>query len=441
ALRDVGVVLDWFEELAELVPRSGLPLESVNPHPRRPLSACLWRPLSPGCTFPIMTARTRASRLWTLPTLALLGVACVSVPTQTPNMQPAGAREISAAQLREMVLQFAEEYAEGAELLADSMRAASDDPVLSYRALLWKATSVHQMRQAALLSDPLLGLIDAWLYTIQLQQFIASPPPVYDPVDGAHRPVAIDFLDRMQRRARGLAVSLVGEESVAEFEPRLVEYASERPINPLNLGRTSIMAADSTMLRPVGGGLGGTMAATYWSMRDVADRVSALDATLGKELRWNVELLAYDLAGLPVVDSTLTSVRASLDRIAALADTLPSFVSGERTAVLDALHTELAGLTAAIESMRVATLATVSEERAAVIDALARERIAMLEALTVQRIATLAAVDSILAGTIDRSERLVDHVIWRLAQLFAIGFVLLVIAVAILLRVWRPSRS
>jgi hypothetical protein len=245
----------------------------------------------------------------------------------------------------------------------------------------------------------------------------------------------------MELRARGLAVSLVGEESVTRFEPRLLDYAAEHPINPLNLGRISIMAADSAMLRPVGGGLGGTMAATYWSMRDVADRISALDATLGKELRWNVELLTHDLAGMPIVDSTLTSVRTSLDRIAALADTLPALVSGERTAVLEALHGELADLTSAIESMRLATLETVSGERTAVLEALARERVAVLEAVTAQRIATLVAVDSILAGTLDRSERLVDHIIWRLAQLLAVGLVVLLIAAVIVVRVWRPSQA
>jgi hypothetical protein len=374
--------------------------------------------------------------------LGLLGVACVSVPTQTPNMERAGVKQVTASQLREIVLQFAEEWAEAVELTADSIRLVSDDPAVQYRALLWKATSVHQMRRAALLSDPLLGLIDAWLYTIQLRHFMESPQPKYGMIEeDSIRVVAVDFLRRMELRARGLAVSLVGEESVTRFEPRLLDYAAEHPINPLNLGRISIMAADSAMLRPVGGGLGGTMAATYWSMRDVADRISALDATLGKELRWNVELLTHDLAGMPIVDSTLTSVRTSLDRIAALADTLPALVSGERTAVLEALHGELADLTSAIESMRLATLETVSGERTAVLEALARERVAVLEAVTAQRIATLVAVDSILAGTLDRSERLVDHIIWRLAQLLAVGLVVLLIAAVIVVRVWRPSQA
>jgi hypothetical protein len=91
--------------------------------------------------------------------------------------------------------------------------------------------------------------------------------------------------------------------------------------------------------------------------------------------------------------------------------------------------------------MRVATLETVSGERVAVLEALTRERVAMLEAVTTQRIATLAAVDSILQGTMDRSERLVDHIIWRLAQLLAVCLIVLLIAAVIVLRVWRPSRS
>jgi hypothetical protein len=388
-----------------------------------------------------MIARFPTAGLRVLPFVALLGLGCVSVPQHTPNMKRAGVEDLTATQLRELVLQFADDYAQAVERTADSVRTVVDDPELAYLALLLKSTAVHHMRQAALISDPLLGLVDVWLYAVQLRMFVESPPPSYGKFDEENRTMALDVLRRKERRAVELAISAVGTERVERFTPRLLAFAAEHPIDPLTLGRTSIMSADSAVLLPVGGGVGGTLAATYWSMRDVADRISALDAALGKELRWNVELLARDLAGMPVVDSVLTSVRSSLDRIAALADTLPMLVSGERTAVLETLHDELVDLTSAIESMRLATLETVSGERAAVLDALARERVAMLEALTVQRIATLAAVDSILAGTLDRSERLVDHIIWRLAQLLAVGLIVLLIAAVIVVRVWRPSRT
>jgi hypothetical protein len=388
-----------------------------------------------------MMSRPVTSPRWALAFLGLLGVACVSVPQQTPNMERAGVKELTATQLREMVLEYAADFGQAVERTADSIRTVVHEPELRYLALLLKSTAVHQMRQAALISDPLLALVDVWLYAVQLRMFVESPPPGYGKFDEGHRAMALEVLERKEQRAVQLAISAVGAERVGQFTGRLHKFAEEHPIDPLTLGRTSILAADSAVLRPVGGGIGGTMAATYWSMRDVADRVDGISAGLGKELRWNIELLAHDLTAMPVVDSTLTSVRASLDRLAALADTLPMLVTGERAAVLAALHTELADLTSAIESMRVATLETVSGERVAVLEALTRERVAMLEAVTTQRIATLAAVDSILQGTMDRSERLVDHIIWRLAQLLAVCLIVLLIAAVIVLRVWRPSRS
>ncbi len=373
-----------------------------------------------------------------VPVLAL-AAACVSVPTQSPSMKRAGIEDITAGQLREMVLQYAEEFAQAAELTADSVRSVEGDPEVRYRALKWKAVTVRHVREAALISDPLLGLADVWLYAVQLRMFVESPPPTYDVLPGPARGAALQFTQRMEARARGLATQTVGAEAVERFEPRLHEFATAHPIDPLTLGRTSILAADSAMLRPVGGGIGGAIGATYWSMRDVADRAGAINDALGRELRWNMELLAHDLARSPVVDSTIGSVRTSLERIAALADTLPTLVSGERAVVLEALHTELAVLTTAIDAMRLETLDAVTAERVAVLEAVARERVAVLDAITQERLATLAAMDSIVTRAIDHSENLVDHIFWRMIQLVAVVLVLLVVALAIILRVRRPA--
>jgi len=371
--------------------------------------------------------------------LVAFSAACVSVPQQTANMKAAGVEHLTAAQLRDMLLQYAGEFTQAIELTADSMRATNDDPEVRHRALQWKVVSARSIREAALLSDPLLGLADVWLFTVQARRFVESPPPPYDVLPGPHRAVAIEMMRRQEQRARQLAINVVGAERAEAFGPRVLEFAAEHPIDPLTLGRTSVMAADSAVLRHMGGGIGGTMAATYWSMRDVADRASSINDALGKELRWNIELLAHDLAALPGVDSTLSGVRNSLDRVAALADTLPTLVSGERAVVLEALHTELATLTAEIDAMRLETLDAVSGERVAVIEAIARERLALLDAVTSERLATLAAVDSILIGAIDHSESLVDHIFWRLLQFGAVAFVLLFVAAVILLRVRRPT--
>jgi hypothetical protein len=265
-----------------------------------------------------------------------------------------------------------------------------------------------------------------------------SPPPEYAVLRTPYAGVALDLMRRQEARARRLAVDVAGAERVTAFEPKLMEFAAAHPIDPLTLSRTSVLAADSALLRPVGGGIGSTLAATSWGVRELDDRLTSLDATLGKELRWNIELLADDLAGMPVVDSTLNGILYSLERITALTDTIPTLVTGERTAVLEALHVELATLTAAIDAMRRETLESVSGERAAVLDAVTSERVALLEAITRERVATLMSVDSMLARAMDRSERLIDHLFWRVLQLGAIAFVVLLVTGVVTVRMLRP---
>ncbi|MEE8191657.1 MAG: hypothetical protein V3T74_02855 [Gemmatimonadales bacterium] len=387
----------------------------------------------------IMSSHSR--RLAAAAAVLLLLTACLKVPTQTPTMKEVGVEHVTATQLREMVLVFATQFGQAVEYAADSIIETTDDPAVRYRALLWKSVVVTTVREAALISDPLLALVDVWLYTIQLTSFMESPPPAYGMLPGSQRGVALGLARDLRAKARDLAVRVVGEETAAMALPRIEAFAAAHPIDPMTLNRTSILAADSLTLRSVGGGIGGAIGATYWSMRDLADRAGAINDALGKELRWNLELMVYELAQMPVVDSTLTSLRSSLDRIAALADTLPPLVSGERAAVLDALHTELVTLTRAIDAMRVETIDAVTVQRIAVLEALTIQRVAVLAVVHQQRVATLMAMDSIVTRAIDESNRVVDHIFWRAFQLMAVLGVGVVLLVLLVLRGRRDGRE
>ena len=371
----------------------------------------------------------------------LLLTACLKVPTQTPTMKRAEVEHITATQLREMVLEYARQFGQAVEYVSDSIINTNDDADVQYRALQWKAVSIATVREAALISDPLLALADVWLYTVQMTSFVESPPPGYDQLPEEYREVALALVHDLRTKARDLAVYVVGPERAAGAEPRIEAFAAAHPIDPITLNRTSVLSADSLTLRQVGGGIGGAIGATYWSMRDVADRAGAINDALGKELRWNLQLMAYELAQMPAVDSTLTSVRSSLDRIAALADTLPPLVSGERAVVLDALHMELANLTRSIDAMRVETLDAVTQERIAVMEALTIQRVAVLAAVHEQRIATLMTMDSIVTRAIDQSNQVVDHIFWRAFQLIAVMGLGIVVLVLLLLRAQRGGRE
>jgi hypothetical protein len=166
----------------------------------------------------------------------VLSSACVSVPQQTANMKAAGVEHLTAAQLRDMLLQFGGEFTQAIELTADSVRAATGDPIVRHRALQWKVAAARNVREAALLSDPILGLADVWLFTVQARMFVESPPPTYEVLPSGFRNVAIEVMREQEARARQLAIDVVGAERSAAFEPRVLQFAAEHPIDPLTLG-------------------------------------------------------------------------------------------------------------------------------------------------------------------------------------------------------------
>jgi hypothetical protein len=134
--------------------------------------------------------------------LLLLSAGCVRVPTQLPAMKDAGIESFTAWELRDLVLQYASSFSQAAEALADSVRVATLNPEIQYRALRWKSVAVWNIREAALLSDPLLALIDVWLYAVQLHEFVLSPSPTYESITGAERTVALRLLDEQVQAAR-----------------------------------------------------------------------------------------------------------------------------------------------------------------------------------------------------------------------------------------------
>ena len=362
-------------------------------------------------------------------TVGLLAFAgCFRVPQQSAVMERVGTVEVSATELRELVVQFGREFTRTVEVTADSLSEGSGDPRVHHAALVWKTLVARDVRRAALLDDPLVATADVWALSRQMQAYFGTEAAQRTFGDG--RIIALETSTRLERLAHDLVVRVAGDSVATAFEPRLQRFVSANPIDPQTFTRRSILAVDTMETAHPSSGVGVAVGGTYWAAKTVGDRLAEFDDILGKELRWNLELLVHDLAASPGVDSTMRSVHQLLDRFGTLADTLPLVASGERAAVLAAMHEELAAAIGAISSEREAVLAAVTIERMAVLDAITRERIA-----------TLAAVDSIMARTLERSEDLVDHLFWRLGQLLAVLVGLVVVAWLVISRVRAPAGS
>jgi len=98
-------------------------------------------------------------------------------------------------------------------------------------------------------------------------------------------------------------------------------------------------------------------------------------------------------------------IAPGFERLAAVAETTPGFVASERKATIDDLGREVTRMIAFFERERIVALKQVTEERVAAINT-------MTQAVSDERNAFERDIER--AGV-----QLVDHAVWRLAELFA----------------------
>ena len=175
-------------------------------------------------------------------------------------------------------------------------------------------------------------------------------------------------------------------------------------------------------------------------------RLGSYSTLLPKEIRWQGELLAGEVAGRENLRSTLEDLEA-VGRVARRADAVLSDMPGTVRAasgpigeLLDAQRREIL---AALEPQRIALTAYVTAERQAAVDAIDQERKAAFESVAIERVAALREIDAIskrsLEAADNRARGVVDYVFWHVLILLAGAAV---IALAVLrARGPRPERA
>ena len=136
-------------------------------------------------------------------------------------------------------------------------------------------------------------------------------------------------------------------------------------------------------------------------------RLGSYSTLLPKEIRWQGELLAGEVAGRENLRSTLEDLEA-VGRFARRADAvlsdLPGTVraaSGPIGQLLDAQRREIL---AALEPQRIALTAFVTAERQAAVDAIDQERKAAFESVAIERVAALREIDAISKRSLEAAD-------------------------------------
>ena len=193
-------------------------------------------------------------------------------------------------------------------------------------------------------------------------------------------------------------------------------------------------------------------------LQSLAQQARIYLADLPKQVRGEIDLLRADVLPtdtLATAQGDLHSSAASLDRLAATAESVPAFVSGERQAVLDEMNRQRALVMAAITTEREEAILSLAGEFAIERNQLLRDveaqRLATLQWATGERRETIDDIRRDLVGAVStlRAERtaftedvrrLIDAVLFRIVLFVIAGVVLAPLVAHAYVRVWPRNK-
>lgn len=377
-----------------------------------------------------------------------IGAACVSTnaPERTGLLAEAQNVTVNARQLIMRIDEFTGLWLGAVEFRADTIRAESSDPDVRRAALIWKINASSSMLRATSHSDPLSAFMDAWTLVFQYKDYFESGEGA--DMFGDHTDLARDLSDVALQEFERLAASVAQTAGVVRGRQIAAEFAAREPIANTYFLRRSVV--DELI-----DGLPQETKDAFAALGSITQTVESLGSRLGiyiehfpKQARWQAELLLED----PYLDTRLAGVLEGVDGINAAASQIAEIV--EQSPALDerlyeivaqviaALHEEIEGLTAVVQSERELILGKLPAEYEALFAHVTDQRLAALADVEAKIDEVVAEVDAIASRTLSDAEGLahgtVDYAIGRVTPILILAF----LGILILILVYRfvPQR-
>jgi hypothetical protein len=322
-------------------------------------------------------------------------------------MQAVSEVEISTDELRVRIWEFGRTVTQTIEATADEIERITTDPVVRRNALIWKIYGISGAQAAVMQPDPLVATLDVWAFCLQMAEYLEEGDG--KELFGSWQDIAVRASHRLVEDCRNLAITVSTSGEISGAEDNLKQWVARNKIEGPLLKRTSVMEEEAEALGWGSMSPSQTLGALDMKVGYIMYRLAILDEYWPRQLRWHLDLMLDDMVSGDK-PSRLPSVRASLERVLALAEQSPDFITGERIAVLQAMNAEINSLMQAIDAQRVALTDDARLEREIIFQDLQAERaevMAEMEALV------LAAVTQSLS----QSNEVIDHFFWRAVQL------------------------
>jgi hypothetical protein len=308
------------------------------------------------------------------------------------------------------------------ERAADEIAAGTVDPAVRRAAIRWKIEAVPTLSAALFQPEPLTAVLDTWVFFNQMADYFETGPGNKQLGDSA--PVAVESCRRLEQEMADVFAAMTASGDVSRVRAFAKSWAADHPIRYAIPDRETALARALERDVPQSWSTGEAVAEFTTSVDDVNRKIDVYSDHLFRQIRWEADLLGSDL-GLadltPLAEravqsaeratATLDTLAPAFERAVAVAEDTPALVASERKAALDAFGADLTRTIAFLQQERIAALQQVTSERIAAI----RE---ISEAMTVER----KALDQDLNRM---GLEVVDHAMWRLAQLVAAVLIVL----------------
>lgn len=334
---------------------------------------------------------------------ALLTGGCAATAARQTSLMGEAGVTVTTRELQVLTHELVTRCTGIIEVAATDIYGNSTDPIVRRRAAAWPTHAVPEFQWATLREDPLVGVVNGWIFAIQMSDFFETGEG--SNYFGEHQSVALNACRLIEEQFEG-TVEFARDPALMPATRRLVkQYAAAHPItNPL-YARAS---PGSLVALQVTGSAGGLKAASEMNdqMRELSDRIGLYARTIPRQVKWQSTLLIDDVF-----------VRFRVER-----DSIVGIVQQQTDAIMEEAFDQ-------VGNERKAVLAAIAQERAILTDLIQQERETIFSALSAERIAALEQIQSITNQTVAGatsdvtalSNKAIDHAFARGLQLGGIG--------------------
>ena len=300
-------------------------------------------------TFKVMRRTLNTIRLAALLAgfgLVMAAAGCSSIPgaSYVSNLaaKTFSPGRISHEELRDALVQFASRFEATIIATADTIAAGSKDPVMQRRTLRWKLGMTPVVNQAAFLPEPVSAYVGMLTLATSMQQYLATGSG--REVFGEQQQLAVDASDELVATAIELGERFLNPKELARVTQQVQALVQSQPIrgefvaeNAQSLVNTSAASATFDWLttipmspfRALQGVDAGAQAIR--EINTTAMEVARIGSAMPRLIRWNLQLLALDVASqgnIAEVVKSFESLAQSAESLSATAGSLPEDLRG-----------------------------------------------------------------------------------------------------------------